>query len=855
MLDSGNVCHPVNGATSYATVTQPNGYTNPGCGLPGGANDRYPQDVWYTVRTTASGPGSTGFSLTVNNVAAARLLRLFAAPSCAGPFVPLACTTASSSTFGAVPLVATGLVPNTTYYASVGSGAYSGANYFTVCATALPAILPCPMARLRDAFSTTSSSFSGSPSAVPVMIYLPDGSPSPLSYTLTFIPHNGGTNTVTTLPFQPRITSSNTYGNDLSQGYNQTGLQPGTTYTVRLVTNCVGGGISPPDSITVTTNTGNPPVNDECAGALPLLVRTTCTPDTVSNLNATRSGDAGVACFQPPSAPGGDVWYRVVVPANGVVQVAAGPVGGSVVSSVYLRLLAGVCGQFRLLGCGAGPGVTFGQVRATGLVPGSTVYVSAWWPNNFSGGRFTLCATTDDTCPLPTNLTVTPLSATSATVSFTPPAGSTNNVYSLTFTPAGGAAQTVTTPTSPVTLTGLLPNTAYALAMTASCPGPAVPGTVRTTFATPAAPACTAPGIYVGNVGQTTAGVGWAAPAGASAYALTYQAAGGPVQALTPAPTAAPVQLTGLLPGTRYTVCLTATCANGMTSTVACAPAFTTAACAAPPALAVSGVGSTTATLTFTVSAGSSYSLSYAGSGGPVQTLTSVGSPAALTGLLPGTTYTAMLTGTCAGGGAAPPMYATFTTACVAPTALAVSGITQSGATLTFVPTPGGTYSLSYGSVGNPSQVIPIVVFANAAHRPAAGHLHCHPQRHLRRAAVASHLYHPDLTHRGAASSGYAGPGPLPQPGPCFGHARAASGATDRSRHRAALRRAGPGGAALGAASRWPRNGAAGRAGPAARHLLATPDHGPGRGPAAAGSGVAGMAAGPATRLGRWPHR
>ena len=115
-VDPGTGCTPLNGVVSGATATVPNGYTNPGCA--GNANAR---DVWYKFRTAGSGPASTSVVLTVNDVAAAEQLRLFAAPSCAGPFTPLACSTPNATRTGAAPLVATGLVPNTTYYV-FGSG-------------------------------------------------------------------------------------------------------------------------------------------------------------------------------------------------------------------------------------------------------------------------------------------------------------------------------------------------------------------------------------------------------------------------------------------------------------------------------------------------------------------------------------------------------------------------------------------------------------------------------------------------------------------------------------------------------------------------------------------------------------
>ena len=90
------------------------------------------------------------------------------------------------------------------------------------------------------------------------------------------------------------------------------------------------------------------------------------------------------------------------------------------------------------------------------------------------------------TCSQVTGITVPQLNNTSATVAFTGGAAGAAN-YTITYTPAGGTATTVTpAPTaSPVTLTGLMPNTTYTVSVTANCGGTngsAVPFT--TTFTT-----------------------------------------------------------------------------------------------------------------------------------------------------------------------------------------------------------------------------------------------------------------------------------------------------------------------------------------------------------------------------------
>lgn len=561
-LDPGAGCTPLSGAASGTTITAPNGYTNPGCA--GVANLL---DLWYKVMTPATGPGSSSVVITASNVTSVAQLRLFTAPSCNGPFTELACSARPTPYLGAPPLLATGLVPSTTYYVCV-SGFQGGmGNGFTICASALPAALPCPALGTLYVAPTLITATTALVALAPAA-----GSASPISFTVTYTPA-GGVATILTVPYVP-VPGSTPY-----TPLALSGLQPNTTYTVTAVVNCGAGGQSGAVSTTFTTPalTGPPPpANDDCTGATPLPVGTACAPLLTTTLGATNSL-LPITLPYPQCAPynGADVWYRAVVPANGIVQVATGPVSGSALTDTGLTLYTGTCGGLTEIACNNNSSATnlFSQVRGTGLTPGSTVYARAWGVSAGTGD-FTICATTDVTCPLVSNLLATALTPTSATLSFTLPAG--NSGYVLTYRAAGGPVQMLPVTASPVLLSGLLPGTTYVVTLTGNCAG-APAGTVGLGFTTPVVPGCAAPSaVYVANVTPTTAGVGFVPNPAASGYTLTYQAAGGPLQTLTPAPTASPVQLTGLTPFTAYTVCLTSTCANGLTSAARCAALFFT---------------------------------------------------------------------------------------------------------------------------------------------------------------------------------------------------------------------------------------------------------------------------------------
>lgn len=568
-VDLGTGCTPVLGATRGATVTTPNGYANPGC-----AGTRTPYDVWYTFRTVGSGPGSTSAVVTVSNEYAARQVRLFAAPSCAGPFAELACADSTGQRLGAAPLVATGLVPNTTYYVSVtgagspppASATSTAVGFFTICVSAQSPVLPCPTSSQLNILPGSLASTSAVMTITPV-----SGSAPPISYTLTYTPA-GGSPVVLTIPYRLAPVATR----PLYTAALLTGLLPGASYSVSVVANCAGGGVSGTTTTSFTTPpAGSPaPPNDFCGSALPLPLNTSCVATVSTNLNATTlDPTSGPYLSISPSCglnPLNDVWFAVVVPPSGIVQVTTGPVSGSATTSTGMALYKGACGSLLETGCDSGQ--PFAQVRCTGLVPASTVYARVW-RQGAGTGLFTVCATTEPACPVASNFLAAALTPTSATLTFTLPA-SGGTTFTLTYTPAGGAAQTQPVSGSPVALTGLLPGTTYAAVLTSSCSG-GVPSRVLVSFQTPSLPTCAAPGVvYTSNLSATAAGVGFVLNPAANSYTLTYQPAGGPPQTLNP--TASPVLLTGLTPGMAYTVCVASNCVNSLISTATCATSFRT---------------------------------------------------------------------------------------------------------------------------------------------------------------------------------------------------------------------------------------------------------------------------------------
>lgn len=84
--------------------------------------------------------------------------------------------------------------------------------------------------------------------------------------------------------------------------------------------------------------------------------------------------------------------------------------------------------------------------------------------------------------------------------------------------------------------------------------------------------------VDVRNVTTTSAQLSFT-PSAATNYTVTYTPASGPATTVTPAPTGSPINLTGLMLNTAYTVTITSNCTGGTTSPVAVA-SFTTLAVA-----------------------------------------------------------------------------------------------------------------------------------------------------------------------------------------------------------------------------------------------------------------------------------
>ncbi|UOQ72588.1 T9SS type A sorting domain-containing protein [Hymenobacter cellulosilyticus] len=259
-----------------------------------------------------------------------------------------------------------------------------------------------------------------------------------------------------------------------------TGLTIGNVYYVRIYSYSSSTPTAAAAAFTVcVTSLANdpPPANDECASATEVAVQfgSTCSTRIV----ASNSGATASANIPAPGCSrysGGDVWFKVVVPATGSIIATTDSVGGSPLEDTGLAIYSGTCGALTVVGCNDdGGNGFFSQLELTGRTPGEVLYIRVFEYDNDVFGRFKLCVRSNSSCPAPVGLNASNVATTSARLNWavtTPVAGATFNVEygPQGFTPGSSAGTRLTGLTGTfVDVTGLLPNTEYCYYVSQNC--------------------------------------------------------------------------------------------------------------------------------------------------------------------------------------------------------------------------------------------------------------------------------------------------------------------------------------------------------------------------------------------------
>ncbi|HLA55026.1 MAG TPA: choice-of-anchor J domain-containing protein [Flavobacterium sp.] len=157
-----------------------------------------------------------------------------------------------------------------------------------------------------------------------------------------------------------------------------TSLTPGTAYDAYIRTNCGGGDYS----AYLDVQFGTLAANDTCATAVPLTVASTFEGGATVFTDAGATTDLDVVPSCQDLFYDNDVWFTVVVPADGNLTLETDQQVGSDNEDTIVAAFTGTCGALTEIGCNDDKDpdndIYFSKLDLTGLTPGSTIYVAVW---------------------------------------------------------------------------------------------------------------------------------------------------------------------------------------------------------------------------------------------------------------------------------------------------------------------------------------------------------------------------------------------------------------------------------------------------------------------------------------------
>lgn len=198
----------------------------------------------------------------------------------------------------------------------------------------------------------------------------------------------GTTNTAPTASTSATITGITGTSRTLSS------LTSGTLYYVWIRSACTTTDRSVWTSVTSFTTLTPPPANDDCSNAVALTAGGTFAQNP---LNGTTSGSTNTSgltatCLFTPTNVGGNVWYKVTVPASGSITVETDAVTGSPLTDTVVSVFAD-CSSTTSIGCDDDSGNgAFSKLTLTGQTPGAVLYISVWRYSTATDGAFQISA-------------------------------------------------------------------------------------------------------------------------------------------------------------------------------------------------------------------------------------------------------------------------------------------------------------------------------------------------------------------------------------------------------------------------------------------------------------------------------
>ncbi|MEO8088061.1 MAG: fibronectin type III domain-containing protein, partial [Bacteroidota bacterium] len=311
-----------------------------------------------------------------------------------------------------------------------------------------------------------------------------------------------------------------------------TGLQTGTSYDWKVLSNCTAGGTSSYSSILV--------FNTLCS--IPSGLSTTNITSTSATLNwSTTSCDSFLLRYFVTSAP-------------------------NIIIYKYIK-----------------PGTTT-STTLTGLTTGTSY---SWLIKTYcmggQGGSYstTLSFTTGGTsCSVPTGLTATSITTSGAVLGWSAASGATS--YKVQYRKTGTSAWSSTTSTTTSkSISGLAAATVYEFQLQTVCSGGTSAWTASSTFTTTSATCALPTGLTATSITASGAVLGWTAGQGAISYNVQYKLTG--ASSWTAATSSSTSKtLTGLAASSAYQFQLQTVCSGGISSWTASGSFTTTSSTSMP---------------------------------------------------------------------------------------------------------------------------------------------------------------------------------------------------------------------------------------------------------------------------------
>lgn len=138
-----------------------------------------------------------------------------------------------------------------------------------------------------------------------------------------------------------------------------------------------------------------PPANDDCSGAVELIVGNNFEANAVVGTNVAATTQSGMPDFGcvPSGYGGGDIWYTFIVPEDGKVTLETKAQAGSNLDDTVIEVLSGSCSNLVAVKCDSDGGEgSFSKITLTDRTAGEKLYLRVIEFGNDEYGEFRISA-------------------------------------------------------------------------------------------------------------------------------------------------------------------------------------------------------------------------------------------------------------------------------------------------------------------------------------------------------------------------------------------------------------------------------------------------------------------------------